>query len=495
MTTPMLSETLLPTLNQTAIQTPTYSRASLTPSFVHIGVGAFHRAHLETYLEDLASQGVRNCGVIGVGLLPGDNPSIQLLRAQDNLYTVVTRNAEETTFRVIGTLVETLSAVERRDAVLERMTLPEIQIVSLTITEGGYGFSPETGSLQTDLPAIARDLQNPQAPESVYGFLVEALHRRRKAGRPPFTVLSCDNLLHNGDTARKMTLQFAEKRDPSLASWIAETVTFPNTMVDRITPASTDELRTLVRDTGGFTDAVPVGCEPFRQWVIEDRFCSGRPPFEQVGATFTKDVTPYETAKIRLLNAGHSAIGYLGALAGYAFIHEILADPLFSEFLTRLMQNEITPMLTPPADLDLETYGSTVRERFSNPVLKDQTARICGDASNKIPKFLLPTLRERLAQNLPSPLLALALTGWFRALQGSDDFGRPLQIADPLSAALEAAARRNEPDFASLLALPIFGDLASASPFREEVARWLASLVQRGARETLSAALNPARNR
>ena len=468
---------------------PAYDRTKLKPSIVHIGVGAFHRSHMETYLDDLAGMGEKGeteWGVVGVGLLSHDGQLVERMGIhQDNLYTVVTRSAETTELRVIGTLIETLWAVKQTRTILERMTSPQTKIVSLTITEGGYAFDPETGNLQTDLSAIAHDLQNLGQPQSVYGFLVEALRQRKEAGVTPFTVLSCDNLQHNGDMARKMTLQFAEKVSPELAYWIAEFVTFPNSMVDRITPSTTDELRRLVWERGGYSDAVPVGCEPFRQWVIEDNFCNGRPPLERVGVTFTDNVTPYETVKIRMLNAGHSAIGYLGAGAGYEFIHEIMADTLFSEFLTRLMTEEIAPMLTAPPGMELEEYGRNVRERFANPVLKDGTARICGDASNKIPKFLLPTLRERLSQNLPTPLLSLALAGWFHALHGKTDKGDPLTIADPMSALLEKTAKSGGNDPTLLLKLPIFGDLAHSETLISELRRWLTLLQTRGIIETL----------
>ena len=471
-----------------SIARPAYDRTKLKPSIVHIGVGAFHRSHMETYLDDLATsdeEGKTEWGVVGVGLLLHDGELIRTLGIQDNLYTVVTRSAETTELQVVGTLIETLWAVKQAETVLERMTSPQTKLVSLTITEGGYAFDPETGDLQTDLPAIAHDLHNLGEPQSVYGFLVEALRQRKEAGIAPFTVLSCDNLQHNGDMARKMTLQFAERISPELAAWIAESVTFPNSMVDRITPATSDELRRLVGERGGYSDAVPVGCEPFRQWVIEDNFCNERPPLERVGVTFTEDVTPYETVKIRMLNAGHSAIGYLGAGAGYEFIHEIMADPLFSEFLTRLMTEEIAPMLSAPPGMELENYGKSVRERFVNPVLRDGTARICGDASNKIPKFLLPTLRERLAQTLPVPLLSLSLAGWFHALRGKTDDGDPLTIADPMSALLEKTAKAGANDPTLLLKLPIFGDLAHSETLISELKRWLNLLETQGVIETL----------
>ena len=485
-----LNETTLPLLLRN-IPIPRYDRRAVTSGIVHIGVGGFHRAHEAVYIDDLmALGGGQEWGICGVGLRPADKAMRDALVPQDCLYTVVAHSAEGEAARIVGSLVEYLFAPEETEAVLGALAASETRIVSLTITEGGYNFNESTGEFNADHPDIRHDLQNPEHPVSVFGYLAEALDRRRQAGTPPFTVLSCDNVPQNGDMARKTLLAFAALRDPALRDWIAAHVAFPNCMVDRITPQTTEADRVLVQDEYGLQDDWPVVCEPFRQWIIEDRFSDGCPALERVGAQFVGDVHPYEMMKLRLLNAGHSAIGYLGFLAGYPYIHDILADDLFREYLRRLMDEEVTPLLAPVPGVDLDEYKATLLTRFANPTIKDQTARICLDGSSKVPKFLLPSLREALAAGGPATLLTLAVAGWFRYLRGEDEQGRPYAIDDPRAAELQALARQGGADPRPLLALTdLFGDLGRSPSFVSGLTRFGEQLDSDGARATLARAL------
>jgi len=475
---------------------PRYDRRTVTPGIVHIGVGGFHRAHEAVYLDDLMALGAgRKWGICGVGVRPADAAMRDALVPQDCLYTVVTRSAEGDAARVIGSLKRFLFAPEQTEAVLEALAAPETRIVSLTITEGGYNFSPATGEFDGENPDVRHDLKDPAHPVSVFGFLAEALDRRRRAGSAPFTILSCDNVPENGDMARKTLLAFAALRDPALRDpalrdWIAARAAFPNSMVDRITPQTTDADRAMVREEFGIEDDWPVVCEPFRQWIIEDKFSNGRPLLERVGVQFTTDVHPYEMMKLRLLNASHSAMGYLGFLAGFPFIHEIMADDVFREFIKRLMDQEVTPLLAPVPGIDLAEYKSTLLTRFANPAIKDQTARICLDGSSKVPKFLLPSLREAAGRG-PSALLTLALAGWLRYLRGVDDQGRAYVIDDPRADELQKLARAGGADPRPLLGLTdLFGDLGQSEALVRRLTRYGEQLDADGAWATVARAVD-----
>ena len=475
---------------------PRYDRRTVTPGIVHIGVGGFHRAHEAVYLDDLMALGAgRKWGICGVGVRPADAAMRDALVPQDCLYTVVTRSAEGDAARVIGSLKRFLFAPEQTEAVLEALAAPETRIVSLTITEGGYNFSSATGEFDGENPDVRHDLKDPAHPVSVFGFLAEALDRRRRAGSAPFTILSCDNVPENGDMARKTLLAFAALRDPALRDpalrdWIAARAAFPNSMVDRITPQTTDADRAMVREEFGIEDDWPVVCEPFRQWIIEDKFSNGRPLLERVGVQFTTDVHPYEMMKLRLLNASHSAMGYLGFLAGFPFIHEIMADDVFREFIKRLMDQEVTPLLAPVPGIDLAEYKGTLLTRFANPAIKDQTARICLDGSSKVPKFLLPSLREAAGRG-PSALLTLALAGWLRYLRGVDDQGRAYVIDDPRADELQKLARAGGADPRPLLGLTdLFGDLGQSEALVRRLTRYGEQLDADGAWATVARAVD-----
>jgi mannitol-1-phosphate/altronate dehydrogenase len=451
-------------------------------------VGGFHRAHQAVYLDTLAALDInRAWGLTGVGLLPQDKRMQQALLPQQGLYTVVVRGAAEESARVIGSITRYLFAPEQRDVVLAVLSDPATRLVTLTITEGGYGYNQVTGEFDPATPGVAQDLAAPAQPSTVFGYLVEALDRRRKAGTPPFSVLSCDNVQGNGALARRVFTAFAALRDDRLATWIEASVAFPNCMVDRITPQTTDEDRTMVERTYGILDGWPVMTEPFTQWIVEDTFCNGRPSLEDVGVQFVGDVHPYEAMKLRLLNASHQALAYLGYLCGYRLVHEVLADPLFPPYLARMMDEEVTPLLAPVPGVDLVAYKATLLERFANPKIRDQVLRLCQDASNRMPKFLLPSLHEALAAGRPPRLLTLALAGWFRFLSGIDEQGAPIPLDDMLASTLQPLARQGRDDPRPLLGLhQLFGDLDQHPAFVADLSEALRLLYTEGAHATLA---------
>ena len=343
------------TLTGLGIPVPGYDRATITAGIVHIGVGGFHRAHQAMYLDKLMTDGkAMDWGICGVGVLPSDARMKQVMDAQDCLYTLVLKAPDGTWEpRVIGSIVEYLLSPDDPEAVIERMTDPAIRIVSLTVTEGGYNVDAVTGEFNAQNPAVVADLAPGATPGTTFGLVVEALARRRARGSAPFTVMSCDNIQGNGHVAQRMFTAFARLRDPELGQWISDNVSFPNSMVDRITPATTDEDRAQVADRYGVLDGWPVVCEPFTQWVLEDAFPLGRPPVEQVGVQVVADVEPYELMKLRLLNASHQGLCYFGHLAGYRLVHEVCQDPLFARFLLDYMDREATPTLCPVPGIDL----------------------------------------------------------------------------------------------------------------------------------------------
>jgi mannitol 2-dehydrogenase len=470
------------------VRVPTYDRTQLTRAIAHIGVGGFHRAHQAVYLDDLARY-TTAWGECGIGLLDQDRRMADAMRPQDGLYTVVERDARADTARIVGSMVDYLYAPDDPEDVLCALADAATRLVSLTVTEDGYNVDGHTGKFDDSNLAVLRDLEHPSTPTTVFGYLCEALDRRRTAGLAPFTILSCDNLEGNGDVTRMAVVSFARLRSDALGSWIASHVAFPNSVVDRITPQTTDAHREMVRGEFGIEDRWPVVTEPFRQWIIEDEFSNGRPPLEAVQdgtVWFVQDARPYETLKLRLLNASHSAMGYLGYLAGYRQIHEVMEDHVFKEFIRRLMDDEVTPLLPPVPGIDVDDYKRSLLERFANPKIGDQLARICLNGSAKVPKFLLPSIAEALSSGLPYRLLALAVAGWMRYLQGADDHGTAITVEDPQAAALTTLARKGGTDPRPLLGMrSIFGELGQVPVFVQAVEEALRDLHQLGARDTL----------
>ncbi|MEL7978109.1 mannitol dehydrogenase family protein [Isoptericola sp. F-RaC21] len=467
---------------------PQYDRSRLRAGIVHLGVGGFHRAHQAMYLDRLMNAGeALDWAICGVGVLPHDARMRDALTSQDGLYTLVLKHPDGTLEgRVIGSILEFLLAPDDPEAVLERMASPEIRIVSLTVTEGGYNVNPVTGEFDADDPAVRADLEPGAVPATTFGLVTEALRRRRDRGVPPFTVQSCDNIQGNGDVAHRMFTAFARLKDPELAAWIEEHVPFPNSMVDRITPVTTDDDRAMVAERFGVDDAWPVVAEPFTQWVVEDRFADGRPPYEKVGAQLVDDVEPYELMKLRLLNASHQALCYLGYLAGYRYAHEVCADETFVRFLRDYMAREGAPTLLPVPGVDLEEYQATLIERFANPHVRDTLARLCAESSDRIPKWLVPVIRANLASGGEVHRSAAVVAAWARYDEAVDEQGEPIAIVDRLADRLKAAAARNREDALVFVRdEELFGDLATEPRFVEAYTAALDSLHTLGARATV----------
>jgi mannitol 2-dehydrogenase len=453
----------------------------------HLGVGAFHRAHQAYYVQRLLDLGLAaDWGIVGIGVMPGDAAVIEQLRSQDFLYSVLVKRPDgRREASVVRSLVDAVLAPEDPSRALRILTSAEIRLVTLTITEGGYHLDQTTGELVVDSELLA-DLLPGAKPTTAAGYLVEALALRREHGVAPFTVASCDNLPGNGVLARRLVVGMAERRDPRLAEWIDTHVAFPNSMVDRITPAATERDRELLRAEFGIDDACPVACESHLQWVLEDRFPSGRPPFELVGVTMVDDVEPYENLKLRVLNAGHQLVAQLGRLLGHRYVHQAATDPDLAALFNDYVRHEAGPTIQALPDTDPVAYGLQVLERFGNPQIEDPLSRICAEASDRIPKFLLPVVRDQLARGGPIRASALVVAAWARAAEGNDDDGRPLQTTDRRSEAITSRARSSATDpVAFLRERYIFGDLADDPVFSSAFADALTSLRRHGTRATV----------
>lgn len=453
-----LNEAALPHLPE-AVGRPGYDRAALVPGILHVGVGNFHRAHMAWYLDRLFQSGQgQDWALIGAGVRPGDAAMRDRLKAQDWLTTLVELDPEGLSARVLGSMVD-FAPVDPA-ATIGAMSDPRIRIVSLTITEGGYYVDAKTDGFDAAHPDMLHDADHPDTPLSVFGMILAALRRRQAAELPPFTVLSCDNLPENGHVCARTVTGLARLSDPVFADWIAANVAFPCGMVDCITPATSDRERTLVRDRFGISDAAPVVCEPFRQWVLEDRFPQGRPALEAVGVEFVEDVTRHELMKLRILNGGHAAIAYASALLGHHFVHDAMADDQISNWLRALETREIIPTLQPIPGVSFDDYLDLIVARFSNPRIGDTIPRLCLDGSNRQPKFILPTLHDRLAADAPIEGLALELAFWCRYCEGRTEAGDAIAPNDDNHAILKAhadAARENPQAFFENSA--VFGDL------------------------------------
>ena len=469
-----------------SVQRPTYDRSALTPGIVHIGVGGFHRAHQAVYLDELAATGVTDWGLVGVGL---HRPEMgEVLAAQDGLYLVVERDAEEDRGRVVGAMTRYLYAPQDPEAVLAVLVAASTRVVSMTITGTSYLIDPHTGQFEAD-DEVLSDLNEDGDPTTVFGYLVEALARRRAAGVGPFTVLSCDNMPSNGTAACTAIVSFARMRDDDLADWIDEQVCFPSSMVDRITPTTTPQERDAVVERLGVEDRWPVITEPFRQWVVEDSFCQGRPPLERVGVQFVADVAPYEQMKTRLLNGAHTALGYLGYLAGYRTTDQLMADPVFAAYLRTMMAGEIAPLLPDVPGIDLEAYQRTLASRLANPRMGDELARLCRRGSTKVANYLLPSILAAREADRSHELLTLAVAGWLRFLRGYDYAGREVPVEDPRRHLVDLARRSGTDPRPVLSGHDVFGHLGSEPDFVAAVEAHLAALEDAGPREAIEACL------
>jgi len=453
---------------------PGYDRTAMQAGIVHLGTGAFHRAHQAVVADAALRAGDRRWGVIGASLR---SPATRdALAPQDGLYALNLRG-ETDRYAVIGSIGRILVAPEDPAALLAAMAHPAVRIISLTVTEKAYCLHPATGLLDEAHIDIQHDLSHPHAPRSAPGFLVAALARRRAAGLLPPTVLCCDNLPRNGVTLHRLLARLGAQNDPSLGAWIADEVACPNTMVDRIVPATTDADRARVAAALGMEDAWPVVAEPFLQWVIEDRFTAGRPDFEAYGAALVSNVAPFETMKLRMLNAAHSAIAYLGLLAGDATVADAVQDPGLGAFVRGLMRDAAQTLSVPPGT-DVSGYGQALMERFANPALRHRTAQIALDGSQKLPPRLLDAMRDRLDQDLPVARHAMAVAAWMQHIATS-----PI-VQDPLADTLARAVHGCGP--AALLDVAaVFGDLATRPGARDAIIAALALLQQAGPRRAL----------
>ncbi|WP_108395994.1 mannitol dehydrogenase family protein [Devosia submarina] len=468
------------------VRVPDYDRTQITPGIVHLGIGAFHRAHMAVYVDDLLKDHP-DWAIVGASLRRPDTK--EALEPQDGLFTVAVRDAEGTHPRVIGSILKVLDANAEREDLLALMASPQIRIVSITVTEKGYCHDPATGELDQRHPDIVHDLSNPTAPKSAPGILVEALARRKAAGIAPFAVMSCDNLPSNGETVKRIVSKFAQLRDPALGEWVGQ-VAFPGTMVDRIVPSTTDADRAMIGELIGAEDAWPIMTEPFTQWVIEDHFPDGRPPFERAGAQMVGDVEPFERMKLRMLNGSHSTMAYLGYLAGYEYISDVMGDEDFVRLIHGLMTEEVMPTLDMPG-VDLGAYRDQLLERFRNPALKHRTWQIAMDGSQKLPQRLLGTIRDRIAAGEPFERLGLGVAAWMRYVVGIDEKGENIDVRDPLAMRMMAIAADAGDDaetlYEGLVGLAeVFGsDVAGNQVFGETVATHLDSLFDIGVKETV----------
>lgn len=467
------------------------ARLHHTPSaepagIVHLGLGAFFRAHGAIYVEQAMAASGGDWGIVGVSLQsPGTRDR---LAPQGWAYTALQLGPEGETAQVVTVLRDVLVAPENPQAVLDAMTAPAVRIVSLTVTEKGYCHEPSTGRLNADHPDIRHDLDNP-LPRSAPGFLVRALQARRAAGIPPFTVLCCDNLPENGHVVRGVVLDLARLIDPDLAAWIEAQGAFPSTMVDRIVPATTPADLDRVETLTGRRDEAPVMHEPFRQWVVEDRFCNGRPDLGAVGVQLVDDVTPFEHMKLRMLNGTHSSLAYLGYLAGHQTIADTMADPVMAQFVDRLWRSEIIPALTPPPGTDLAAYADALAARYANPAIRHRTWQIAMDGSQKLPQRILGTIAEGRAAGRPVPGLTLAVAAWMRYASGRDKTGGTIEVKDPLAPQM-AALWRDDPaatvDGFLALSQVFPAVLRNDAGFRADLTDALTRLVRDGARVAAS---------
>jgi mannitol-1-phosphate/altronate dehydrogenase len=471
-----------------AVRVPAYDPATVTAGIVHLGLGAFHRAHMARYTHDLMQRdpAATRWGIVGAGLMPADRAVRDALAPQDNLYTLVERDGVEEKVSVIGALADVIFAGDSSAALLDVMARPAIRIVSLTVSENGYCLQPATRRLDPAHPLIRADMAQPETPRSAIGVIVEALRRRRDAALPGFAALSCDNIQDNGAVLRAAVLDLAALRDRALADWIAAEARFPCTMVDRITPATRPEHAAHLAQRHGINDRWPVFCESFTQWVIEDHFVGGRPEWEKVGAQFVPDVAPYELMKLRLLNASHLAIAAPGRLLGLTHVHEVMALPLMRGFMAALMERELAPTLRPVPGVDLAAYQRTLVARFANPAIQDRVERINQAAPLNL---LLRPIAATLEAGTPVDLLALALAFWMRRALGVDEAGAPIELGHPMAAELRARAAAGRADPAPLLALTaLFGTLGEDARLVAPLRRWLGLLYAEGTAATLDRA-------
>ncbi|MBU2942576.1 mannitol dehydrogenase family protein [Shimia thalassica] len=473
-------------LDQLRIDRPHYDRSGLRPGIVHIGVGNFHRAHQAWYLHRLMQEGkAHDWAILGAGVRPFDADMRERLLAQDCLTTLIELDPERSAAEVIGSMIDYLPIEETNASLIAAMADPSIRIVSLTVTEGGYYIDPATKGFDAAHPDIQHDAAHPETPRTAFGAMIVALKLRRDAGHGPFTGLSCDNLQGNGAILMQTVVSLARLSDPDLAGWIETHMTFPNSMVDCIAPATGPNELSLARNFG-LKDAAPVTHEPFRQWVIEDNFCAGRPDWDQAGATFSEDVHSYETMKIRILNAGHQVLANAGELLGIVTISDCMAHPLISALFAKVQTEEIAPTVSPVPGMTPQAYVALIDSRFSNPRIVDTTRRVAFDGSSRHTGFLLPILRDQLEAQRSVSGLALIEALWARMCAGTREDGTQIEPNDPFWEDLQKTAQAAQDSPAAWLAQTrIYGDLAYSLEFSDAFCRWLRLIWDQGTEATI----------
>ncbi|MDB2606716.1 mannitol dehydrogenase family protein [Zobellia sp.] len=472
------------------VLTPKYDRSKIKTGIVHVGIGGFHRSHEAYYTDQLLHDGpITDWGICGVALLDFDKKIYNTLKEQDGLYTLIVKELDGSfTKRIIGSITEYLFAPENPIKVIEKMAHADVKIVTLTITEGGYNYNEATGEFDFSNPLIQHDIENPSSPKTIFGYLTQALKLRKEKALAGITIQSCDNIQGNGHMIKKMLLNYVQKVEPKLASWIESNISFPNAMVDRITPATSSLDIAMIKETSGIEDAWPVVCEPFKQWVIEDDFISGRPAWETVGAQFVEDVAPYEKMKLTLLNAGHSVLGILGALIGYDTIDQSVHNPAIRTFLNAYMNEEVSPTLGDLEGINLTEYKQSLLERFGNMHIKDQIDRICSESSAKIPIFILPTINAQLKGEGAIEHAAFVIAAWAIYSIGVDEKGGPLNIKDALEKSLkEKAFLAKDNPICFLNMESVFGKLKESKKFVEAYSTAYENIIKLGLEECVIA--------
>jgi mannitol 2-dehydrogenase len=466
---------------------PKYDRADLKAGIVHFGLGNFHRAHQAVYLDDLFNAGLdRDFALVGAGVFDFEKPGRDRLKGQDWLTTVVEQDAGHMEARVTGAMIDFIEPGDAR-TLIAKLADPAIRIVATTITEGGYFIDPASQKFNPKHPDIVADAANPDSPKTVFGLILAGLKARRAAGAPAFTIMCCDNIPHNGHVTSDAVVGLARLSAPAFADWVEKNVAFPNSMVDRITPATSDRERKALLDNYGVEDAWPVFCEPFRQWVMEDNFPAGRPALERVGVQFVKDVAPFELMKIRILNGGHATIAYPAGLMDIHFVHEAMENELVRGFLAKLEKTEIIPTIPPVPNTDLGDYYKLIDKRFSNPTIGDTIRRLCLDGSNRQPKFIIPTIADRLKAGAGVEGLALESALWCRYCFGTTDSGKVIEPNDPNWDRLTATSKAAKADAGAWLAMEdIYGEVGKSAVFQAAFARALGALWANGTKAVLS---------
>lgn len=473
-----------------AIETPKYVHSDLSPGIVHVGVGNFHRAHQAWYLHQLFNLGVDlDWAIIGGGIKSYDQIMRDKLSAQNWLSTVVELNEDNIKAQICGSMIDFVDI--QAQSLVERMSQASTRIVSLTITEGGYFIDPDSGLFDTEHAEIKADIAQPNDPSTVFGIIIKALENRRKNGIKPFTVLSCDNIPHNGDVTKNTLLGLAQAINPALATWIHENVTFPNSMVDCIAPFVDQAQIDRIEQKFGVQDNAPVVCESFRQWVLEDNFVAGRPELERVGVQFVQDVAPYELMKLRVLNGGHAALAYPAGLMGIQYAHEAMQNTTIVAYLNKLVTAEVIPSLPVIADVNVDDYFAIINQRFANPEIKDTIERLYQDGSNRLPKFILPTITSNIATNKSINGLSLVLALWCILCQKAGDQDGNIVIHDAQQALLTEAAIGAQSDPKTFIEKrDIFGNLAESKLLQSQFAKWLNYLHCDGVDATLIRYIN-----